>query len=205
MASEEYSKLVADLKEKLGTTELILPAPLGPISTANLNVLEGWRYILRKVGYPGDQPVLPRGGASSVILEITSETGWAVSGAAIFSSPYGRVTLELDDWLTEWQPYLIDVSAPIHKTSLTFFNGTYNPWTPLGPLYSVMFDPPYAQSYARRVVVRALLPEGSPVASCRLVGAEVGRIAIVDEREFMRSIKKHNLEQLTGLKLERYP
>jgi len=49
------------------------------------------------------------------------------------------------------------------------------------------------------------LPAGSPIAATNVFSALIGRIWIQDEKRFLRSVKKHTLEQMTGKKIERYP
>ena len=188
----------------ISPSELILPTALGPITLQSLNVLDGWRWILTSVGYPGTQPILVQGGVSQQIIDVTDEKGWVVNGAIAFSSPYGEVSIIIDDWTISQSPFFIDIFNPIHKGNTILTLGQYTPVTPLGPIYAIGLDPAYPLSYARRLRVTASLPANVPVAACNMVVAEMGRVAIVDETTFLRSVKRHIATQMTGIRMERY-
>lgn len=206
-SSDEYDKMVEQVREFAGlnANDIVLPSPLGPIKVGDLTFLEGWRWNLHMIGYPGTEPVLTRGGPAVTLANYTDEKGWVISFLAQFRSPYGMLNFTADDWTFSPTPFVFNLSGMTVPTNITVWCNVYNPATALGPLYGLVFEPAYACPYTRRVQITLSLPAVAPIAQTTVFIATIGRIYIVDERTFLRSVKKFMLEQMTGVKMERYP
>ncbi len=184
---------------------MILNTPLGPIKVSDLPFLAGWRYIIIPRGFPGAQLPLIRGAEPTVLFEVEDEMGWGLSGAVSLTSPFATTTLILDDSSVTLAPQFFNsVSSPFPKPTSPYIVA-YNPFTPFGPIYSVMTEPIGSLPYSRRIRFLASLPAAAPIAACAVFAAVFVRIAIVDIRTFLRSIKKFTIEQMAGRRMERYP
>ncbi len=204
--SNSTAEIMGRLRKEFATQgELILPTPLGPIEVQNLTNLKGWIYESTVIGFPGAQPPLVLGGLPVVLADYTDEKGWVLGFAAVFGSPFGQLNFTADSFIFSATPFLLNTVGQVLPNSIYIYNSVYNPVTPLGPMYSVNFTPAYPQPYERRVRITLNLPLGSPVAATNLFIATISRIKIVDEPTFLRSIKKFMAEQMTGVKLDRYP
>jgi hypothetical protein len=67
-----------------------------------------------------------------------------------------------------------------------------------------MFTPVTAYPYSSRLQITLNLPAGSPVAATTVHMASVGKIWIVDQALFLKSIKRHIAEQMAGRRIDRY-
>ncbi len=115
------------------------------------------------------------------------------------------MNFKADDWVFSATPFLLNTIGAVNPNAISIYNDVYNPFTPLGPMYSVVFTPSYPQSYSRQVEITMNLPPGAPIAATNVFFANFGRIWLQDEKRFLRSLKRHTLEQMTGKKIERYP
>lgn len=185
--------------------ETIFPSPLGPINLHHLPFLEGWKYNLYMVGYPGTEPVLVNGGPATILADFTDERGWVISCFYIARSPYCTMNFTVDNWVFNLNPFLMHTIGPVLANNATFYEVAYNPVTPLGPMYGLMFNPSYPMPYSSRLQINLNLPAGSPVAATTVFGAMIGKIHIQDYSLFLRSVKRFTAEQMSGVKIERYP
>lgn len=204
--TDEYALMVNQIRREASIlpSELILNTPLGPISVENLSFLDGWMYEQTQVGYPGTPVPLLVGGPVSVIQDRTDEQGWVLAATAIFSSPYGRVDMAIDNFILNQTPYLANIMIGVPPFNKTLYPLVYNPATPLGPLYGVQLNTTQPHPYARHVRITGSLPLGSPVAACNLFTATLSRIMLQDRPTFYRSMKKFNIEQRIGKRVDRY-
>ena len=191
----------------INPSELILPTTLGPITLSSLNNLEGWRYDLFSLGYPGAEPVLTNGGPAVTLVDYTDERGWILTFSAIFRSPYGTLNFRADNWVFNVNPwYIANVAGLVGPTAnpVVVYAMPYNPASPLGPVYGVIFTPVTAYPYSNRIQITLNLPAGSPVAATTVHLAVVGKVWIVDQTLFLKSIKRHIAEQMAGGRIDRY-
>lgn len=204
--SNEFADIMDRLRKEFATSgELILPTPLGPITIAELTFLKGWEYSITPLGYPGTQPNLILGGPATTLVNFTDEKGWVLSFTAVFRSEYAQVNFTADSWIASYSPYIENIIGNNLPNNIKPFVSVYNPLTPLGAMYGISFKPAYAVPYKRSLNLTMNLPFGSPIAATTVFLASILRIHIVDERTFLRSIKKHMVEQMTGQSIERYP
>lgn len=206
MPTDEYALMVNQIRRETGTlpTELILNTPLGPISVENLSFLDGWMYEQTQIGYPGALVPLILAGPPSVVLDKTDEQGWVLAATVIFDSPYGRVDMGIDNFTLNQTPYLANIMVGIPPLNSTLYQLVYNPATPLGPLYGVQLNVTKPLPYIRHVRLAGSLPVGSPVAACNIFTATLSRIMLQDRPTFYRSMKKFNIEQRLGKRVDRY-
>lgn len=183
----------------------MLPTTLGPIKVEDLTLLEGWMWDMYNIGYPGAEIALTRGGPITTLANYTDEKGWLMFLGAVFRSPYGVITFNADSWLAAVSPYYMNAMGETSMSHLNMYCSVYNPFTPLGPMYGIAAVPTRAVPYARRLSVTLNLPAAVPIAATTLHRAAVGKIWIQDEGLFLRSIKRHIIEQMTGKRMERYP
>lgn len=199
--------MINELRRSSGISpsELILPTDLGPITVASLNHLEGWRYDVFSLGYPGAEPPLVNGGPPVTLANYTDERGWILMFGAIFRSPYGTLHFTADNYIFNFNPWylnILNLVGPTNSTSI--FTNPYNAVTPLGPLYGVLFQPAISYPYANRLLITLDLPAGVPVAATTIHAAFLGKIWIVDQALFLKSIKRHIAEQMSGRRIDRY-
>jgi len=206
LPTDEYALMVNQIRRETGTlpTELILNTPLGPISVENLSFLDGWMYEQTQIGYPGALVPLILAGPPSVVLDKTDEQGWVLAATVIFDSPYGRVDMGIDNFTLNQTPYLANIMVGIPPLNSTLYQLVYNPATPLGPLYGVQLNVTKPLPYIRHVRLAGSLPVGSPVAACNIFTATLSRIMLQDRPTFYRSMKKFNIEQRLGKRVDRY-
>lgn len=157
------------------------------------------------IGFPGAERPLAIGGPPVVLADYTDEKGWVLLATAIFRSPYAVVTYTMDSFQATESPFILNLMGHTLPASADVWCSCYNPATPLGPMYGVQFSPSCAMPYERRVRVELSLPAGVPVAATTIWLAYIGRILINDERTFLRSVKRFMLEQMTGVRMDRYP
>lgn len=205
-SSNEYDKMINELRRSSGInpSELILPTVLGPITVDSLNHLEGWRYDLFLLGYPGAEPVLLNGGPAVTLADYTDERGWVVTFGVIFRSPYGTLNFRADNWVFSTNPWYFNALGQNVINPVNVYVSPYNPVTPLGPMYGIQFNPVTAYPYASRLQITLNLPAGSPVAATTVHIGLIGKIYIVDETLFLKSIKRHIAEQMAGRRIDRY-
>lgn len=188
----------------INPSELILPTPLGPITVQALNHLEGWKFDFFFLGYPGAEPVLTLGGPPVVLADYTDERGWIQIFGAGFRSPYGNLHFAADNFTFDASPFFFNIlnlgPANMNSTYCT----PYNPVTPVGPLYGVVYSPSTYLPYSTRLQITLNLPLGSPVAATTVFRAFVGKLWIVDEALFLKSVKRHIAEQMVGRRIDRY-
>lgn len=201
----EYDKLAGQLRQafKLNPDDIVLSSPLGNVSLNNMPFLKGWRWSVQRIGFPGTEPTLVAGAAPLIIAEFTDEKGWLIGASAFFRSPYGAFTLEADGFTYTVTPLGLQVTQPAMSPNFSNRLSVYNPWTIWGPLFSTIFDPPIPIPYARLLRFTCSLPAGVPIASTRLWLATVGKLYIVDDEEFLESLKKFAAEQLVGKSVDR--
>lgn len=204
--AEEYDKMVNQLRREsnINPSDLILPTPLGPITVQALNFLEGWRYDFFFIGYPGAEPVITLGGPPAILADYTDERGWIQIFGVGFRSPYGNLHFAADNFLFDASPAFFKILDLGPANTNSTYCTPYNPVTPVGPLYGVLFAPSTYIPYSNRLQITLSLPLGSPVAATTIFRAFVGKIKIVDEALFLKSIKRHTAEQMSGRRIDRY-
>lgn len=198
--------MINELRRSSGInpSELILPTALGPIQVQNLIHLEGWRYDLFNRGYPGAEPVIVNGGPPVVLSDYTDEKGWILFFGAIFRSPYGTLNFSADNYVFSVNPWYLNLSGANLVSPSTVYVSTWNPASPLGPLYGIGYTPAMMIPYANRLQITLNLPAGVPVAATTIHRATVGKIWIVDQLTFLKSVKRHIAEQMAGRRIDRY-
>jgi hypothetical protein len=67
-----------------------------------------------------------------------------------------------------------------------------------------MLTPVTAYPYSNKIQITLNLPAGSPVAATTVHLAMIGKVWIVDEALFLKSIKRHIAEQMAGRRIDRY-
>lgn len=185
--------------------ELIIPTTLGPISIDTLTNLEGWVYERTPIGQPGAEPVLVAGAPATNLINYTDEKGWITSFNVIFRSPFGTLTFIADTDNRVATPQGMLIAGMIVPNNSSIYGTIYTPVGPLGPAYGLAYNPAYFIPFERRVVIDLSLPAGAPILQTTVLSAWVSRIHIVDERTFIRSIKKFAAEQMTGRQMDRFP
>lgn len=185
--------------------EIILPSSLGPIDVGTLNKLKGWVYDLIRIGAPGAEIPIVRGAAPTVVFRFTDEIGWIQNFFLSFRSPFMEMTFIADSHQNTVSPFALDLAGFTVPNNLTVYNTIFNPMSPIGPLYAINWTPSYAWPFERNVELTVSLPLISPILQANLVSAAVSRIQIKDKRAFIRSIKRFNLEQMSGVNLDRAP
>lgn len=202
----EYDKMINELRRSsdINPSELILPTSLGPITIQSLNHLEGWRYDFFTLGYPGVEQPLINGGPSVTLADYTDERGWILLFNAAFRSPYGTLNFTADNYRFSVNPWLLNIAGQNVVSPVVVFTSPYNPITPLGPLYGVQYAPSSSVPYSNRLQVTMNLPLGVPVAATTIFYASIGKIFIVDQVLFLKSVKRHIAEQMSGRRIDRY-
>ena len=188
----------------MSPTDIILSTPLGPITVESLNQLEGWRWDLDILGHPGEELTLVAG-ETRILREYTDETGWIFVIQMFARAPAVQLGFKADDWFLRISPLAANTLGITAPNNSTLWNSVYNPFTVIGPMYGINFTPSLPYPYYRRFVVDVTLPAVAGLATADIYVVTIGRIYIVDERTFLRSIKRLNIEQLTGRRMERYP
>jgi hypothetical protein len=198
--------MINELRRSSGInpSELILPTSLGPITIQALNYLEGWRYDLFNLGFPGTEPTIINGGPPVILADYTDERGWILFFAALFRSPYGTLNFIADNYVFSANPWILNITGLNVVNAFAIYVNIYNPVTPLGPLYGVSYGPTISIPYASRLQVTLNLPAGVPVAATTIQRAAIGKIFIVDQTLFLKSIKRHIAEQMSGRRIDRY-
>lgn len=206
MSATEYDKIFNQLRREgsISPNEIILPTPLGPITLAALPFLQGWRYNFYSRGYPGAEIPLVNGGPATTLADYTDELGWVLLGVFMARSPYVTLNFNIDNWSFSASPFITHLSGLNLPNNVLINVHIYNPVTPLGPLYGLNLTPAYAMPYQSRLQITLDLPAASPVAATTVFIAGVGKIYVVDYPTFLRSVKKHIVEQMTGVKVNRY-
>lgn len=202
----EYDLMVNQIRRDTGisTSELVLNTPLGPISVENLVFIDGWKYENTNRGYPGIQPALVVGGPPFVVEEKNDEQGWIIAASIIFTSPHGLIEINIDNFFPTFTPFLADAVIGVQPLNRTPYQIVYNPSTPFGPLYGMILDTAQPYPYTRFLKLQGSLPAGSPVAACNIFAATLSRIMIQDRPTFYRSLKRFNVEQRIGKRVDRY-
>jgi len=204
--TNSFENIIGRLREEFATPgELILPTPLGPISVENLTNLKGWTYDLDYIGAIGAETPIIRGAAPNVLAQYTDEKGWLQSLNFAFRSPFIEMHFTADNHRVSASPFLLNLGGLTVPNNMTIYNNVYNPMSVMGPLYGVSWNPSCSWPYERLVEISVSLPATAPVAQANMIAAAIGRIKINDYRTFMRSIKKFNLEQMSGVKIDRFP
>jgi hypothetical protein len=198
--------MINELRRSSGIlpSELILPTVLGPITVQTLTNLEGWRYDLYTIGYPGAEIPLTLGGPPVTLANYTDEKGWIINFGVAFRSPYGTLNFKADNWNFPASPIFFNLLNLGPANANSVYCNLYNPVTLFGPLYAVYYQPSLAIPYARHLEITLNLPLGSPVAATTIFEALIGKIWLADETLFLKSIKRHTAEQMSGRRIDRY-
>jgi len=202
----EYDKMINELRRSSGIDpgELILPTTLGPIKIQDLTNLEGWKYDLYNMGYPGAETPITLGGPPVTLANYTDEKGWILLFGAIFRSPYGTLNFAIDNYVFSASPFGLNIFSMGVPHPVIVYSNPYNPVTPFGPLYGVWYTPTEPIPYASHLQITLDLPAGSPVAATTIFRGTVGKIWVTDQALFLKSIKRHIAEQMAGRRIDRY-
>lgn len=204
--TNSFEDIMGRLRNDFATPgELILPNSLGPISVDHLTNFKGWTYDLMQFGLPGNEIPLVRGAAPTILAQFTDEKGWLQNMSFGFRSPFAEMTFTADNHIATSMPFGLNIVNQTVPNGVSVYCPLYNPATPFGPLYGISWNPNYPWPYERRVMVSVRLPSTAPIQQTTMAFAGITRIKITDYRIFLRSIKKFNLEQMSGVKIDRFP
>lgn len=188
----------------LDERELILPAPLGPVSLQTLMLLQGWEYESTPAGFPGQEIVLIRGDPPiNVFQSSPNEIGFGLLFAAKFRSPYANLILQVDSFGFNSNVELINIISPGLLKNFAPYVDIYDPFTTLGPMFGIIMEPTIALPYNRNLSMSVSLPANAPIAATTLFSSAVTRARIIDKKTFIRSLKRVTAEQMTGVKIDR--
>ena len=190
MSSKKEQAEIASLLE--GARHIV-----GPILPSGLATLDGWTWMLtnsqeRRLINRGAGPVNLIPGA-----EIQGERGWLNTLAVVFSDPQSIINYTCDQWNFSLSPFLVNmINMPPNNTSV--YCNVYNPGTPLGPMYGIMWTPSQFWPYKTQVRVTAEHPANALTATSQVVLFILGRHFLNNEQLFYETTVKEAERQAIG-------
>ena len=192
---DETRAVLKSLEERLGDLRSIF----SPVVPDSLAVLDGWHW---QVDQNTERLLLNRGNEIDVLPIIqrgsTNERGWINFLTIIFSDPDTEMIFSMDNWTFRASPRFVNTLGGILPTSTTIYNSVYNPATPFGPLYSIVWTPAKFWPYKTQIVFKATHPRTAITPTSQIVVASVGRLIISEQRMFYESIFIESQKQTIG-------
>lgn len=172
----------------------------GPILPDTMATLDGWiwdtsitpeRFILTRGA--GPIPLIPAIQASG-----EREKGWLVTLAVVFSDPDSEMIFTSDNWIFRATPRLLNIMGITTPNNINVWNNVYNPATPLGPLYGMIWTPAKFWPYRTQITFQAQHLPTALTATSQVVMAMIGRMFIRDSKQYYESIFVESQRQSTG-------
>lgn len=190
------AKAVNDILDRLK----LFGGIFGPIVPEVMATLDGWNWDL---GLLQDRRVLTRGGAPIPLIPAIHasgerEKGWLVSLGVFFSDPDTEVIFSVDNWSFRFSPRMLNIMGMTMANNTTVYNVTYNPATPLGPLYGLGWTPSKFWPYKTQITFQAQHPATALTETSQIVLAQLGRMYIRDSKQYYESIFVESQRQAIG-------
>lgn len=190
------AKAVNDILDRLQ----LFGGILGPIVPEALTTLDGWNWEFARMP---ERLVLTRGAGPvplipAVHTSTTREKGWLVSLSVIFSDPDSVMIFVHDNWTLRLSPRQINLAGLTAPDTTNIWNSVYNPATPLGPMYGLMWTPAKFWPYRTQVTLQAQHPANALTPTSQVVIALLGRMYIRDSKQYYESIFVESQRQARG-------
>jgi len=191
----ETKEILEDIRKRLGDLRSIF-APIIPDSLA---VLNGWTW---KLETKADRTIITRGDQIDVFPSIqkgqTNERGWINTLAIVFSDPDSELVYSMDNLSFAFSPRLINILGGVLPNNQQVYINVFNPATPLGPLYGLVWSPSQFWPYKTQITFQARHPTTALAPTSQIVFAFLGRLFISDEKFFYESIFLESQRQTIG-------
>lgn len=174
----------------------------GPIEPEVLANLDGWTF---QSNLMEDRIILTRGAGPVALIpaiEVAGERkkGWLFSWGVLFSDPDTEVLFNHDNFTIRMSPRLANRMGMTVPNNITAWNNVYNPATPLGPMYGLMWTPSKFWPGKTHVpTFQAQHPATAFTPTSQVILALMGRIFIRDAKQFYESIKAESKKQRVAI------
>lgn len=191
------AKAVNDILDRLK----LFGGIFGSIVPETLATLDGWTF---QSNLMQERLILTRGAGSVSLIpavEVAGERkkGWMFSWGVLFSDPDTEVIFTHDNFTIRMSPRLAHVMGMTVPNNVTAWNNVYNPATPMGPLYGLMWTPSKFWPGKTHVpVFQAQHPLTAFTETSHVVLALMGRIYIRDAKQYYESIYAESQKQALG-------
>lgn len=197
----KQEKLLLEIKETLEKFQTVL----GPVGPTQIPTLDGWSWRAEGIT---TRTLLNRGaGRVAIVPAIQGEKGWLNFIVAIFSDPETVFHFACDNWVFQASPFFWRYfSSQPNNTSM--YLSIYNPATPYGPMYGLLWNPSQFWPYKTTLTIQAEHPATALTATSQIVMAGMGRHYIRDEKHWYETIFIEEGKQIRGttqVPLERRP
>ena len=190
---ESSKEELAEIAEILGYFRNIV----GPVIPSALSTLDGWTW---KVDTSQDRLLLNRGAGPVNLLpptEIQGERGWINSLSVFFSDPESEIRFSCDQWNFRVSPFGLNISA-IPTNNTTIYCPVYNPGSPIGPIYGIIWTPSQFWPYKTEITFTARHPATALTATSQVIAYALGRHFISNRNLFYESLLREGERQALG-------
>lgn len=193
--NEETKAVIDEVGKRLGG----LRSVFSPIIPDALATLEGWTWVLESTP---ERRIINRGDEIDIFPIIqrskTGERGWINQLAIVFSDPDTEMIYTTDNWTFRTTPRLLNVFGATLPNNTTVFNPVFNPASPVGPIFSVVWTASQFWPYKTQITFRARHPSDALTPTSQIIFATLGRHYISDEKLFYESIFIEAQKQTLG-------
>ena len=184
--------------EKISETLNRIRNIVGPIIPSALATLQGWTW---KAETTQERILLNRGAGPVPLIpstEIQQEKGWLNLVWVMFSDPESVMRFSCDQWVFQATPFITRTFGLLAPNNSIIYCPVYNPATPLGPLYGMLWNPGEFWPYNTQVRISVEHPPTALTATSQVVIYVVGRHFISNEVLFYESIVREGERQAIG-------
>ncbi len=191
------AKAVNDIMDRLK----LFGGIFGPVVPESLATLDGWTWLTNDMQ---ERFTLTRGAGPVPLIpaiEAAGERkkGWLFSWGVLFSDPDTEVIFVHDNLNVRVSPRFANRIGMTVPNNISVWNNIYDPATPLGPLYGLMWTPAKFWPGKTHVpVFQAQHPSTAFTPTSQVILAIMGRIYIRDSKQFYESIFVESQRQALG-------